>query len=644
MMGYGFNEEHTEAALIHLCHSQTPTALILDSGSTDSGPSKLALGTTTCPRSAYKRDFRKLLRLAIRYKVPILVSSAGGDGTDDHVDMFVDIIREIADEEENRHWKVKTIAIYCQLDKALVLSRLESGKIRGCGRSVPDLTPEVLEHTPRIVPQIGPEPFMDAMCANPDFNVLVSGRAYDPAPYIAFAAYHALEQKGELTDLGADQLGSLVHMGKILECGGLCATPKGMGAYGIINQDFTVDIRPLTPGAVCTSLSVAAHTLYEKTRPDLLPGPGGDLDLAMATFTELSDGVGTRVYGAKFSLSREDLATPYTVKLEGARSTGFRTLMMGHFSDPILIPQIHAYLEAGKALAGQQHQHVTEKWDIWIHMYGFHESRPDVVPDKVFVVSETLAESQAVATSIASSLRVYFAHGSYPGQKATSGTFGMGIGGRFEIEVGECTEFSVYHLLELEKGEERASGENETDSNSLFRWKHFDIGHGMMQDFKSPSSPRAPIPTGLPPAQIKTTAKFATTGSAIPSSPRTLLDIAKVIRSKNAGPFEVTLDVMFDNRAVYDLVKKSDILNTQTVANLYGIAADDISWAGFFDVAMAFKATLPRLRNGKPAASGGFMEDDVHGSQKYIKLIGIPLPAELIEDLEALKRAEHACA
>lgn len=102
MMGYGFNEEHTENVLIGLSKNQAPTAMILDSGSTDSGPSKLALGTTTCPRSSYERDFRKLLRLSIKYKVPVLISSAGGDGTDDHVDLFLDIIREIANEEENR--------------------------------------------------------------------------------------------------------------------------------------------------------------------------------------------------------------------------------------------------------------------------------------------------------------------------------------------------------------------------------------------------------------------------------------------------------------------------------------------------------------------------------------------------------------
>ena len=110
MLGYGFNEEHTELALHQLSSSQAPTALILDSGSTDSGPSKLALGSTTCPRSSYKRDIRKLLRLSVKYKVPVLISSAGGDGTDEHVDLFMEIIREIADEDDNRQVYPETAA------------------------------------------------------------------------------------------------------------------------------------------------------------------------------------------------------------------------------------------------------------------------------------------------------------------------------------------------------------------------------------------------------------------------------------------------------------------------------------------------------------------------------------------------------
>ena len=52
------------------------------------------------------------------------------------------------------------------------------------------------------------------------------------------------------------------------------------------NSSF--DLIPLSPVERCTPLSVAAHTLYEKTRPDRLPGPGGALHLQDATYAQLA--------------------------------------------------------------------------------------------------------------------------------------------------------------------------------------------------------------------------------------------------------------------------------------------------------------------------------------------------------------------
>lgn len=99
MLGYGFSDTETEDALARAVGARdAPVALILDSGSTDSGPSKLALGTTTCPRSAYVRDLRHLLRLGVKYQVPLLTSSAAGDGSDEHVELLVEIIDELANE------------------------------------------------------------------------------------------------------------------------------------------------------------------------------------------------------------------------------------------------------------------------------------------------------------------------------------------------------------------------------------------------------------------------------------------------------------------------------------------------------------------------------------------------------------------
>lgn len=103
MLGYGFDEKLTYHELTRLVHNDIPTAIILDSGSTDSGPQKLALGSMTSPRSSYVKDLSKLLRLVHTFDVPLIFASAGGDGTDEHVREMEEIIKEITEEDGNRY-------------------------------------------------------------------------------------------------------------------------------------------------------------------------------------------------------------------------------------------------------------------------------------------------------------------------------------------------------------------------------------------------------------------------------------------------------------------------------------------------------------------------------------------------------------
>jgi hypothetical protein len=101
MLGYGFNEAETSKALAELSQTGVATAIILDSGSTDSGPAKLALGSMTCPRSAYVTDLTKLLHLADTFQTPLIIGSAGGDGTGEHVSVMEDIVTEITSQKQN---------------------------------------------------------------------------------------------------------------------------------------------------------------------------------------------------------------------------------------------------------------------------------------------------------------------------------------------------------------------------------------------------------------------------------------------------------------------------------------------------------------------------------------------------------------
>ncbi|KAK9247041.1 CAIB/BAIF family enzyme, partial [Lipomyces tetrasporus] len=336
--------------------------------------------------------------------------------------------------------------------------------------------------------------------------------------------------------------------------------------------------------------------------------------------------------------SSKELGGSYTVKLEGAKVTGYRTIFMGSFGDPILISQLPSLLEAVKAYVTQQHQHIQEKWKLGFHIYG-HDQRSSSagscssgpVEGEIFIVGEALAETQTLASSIASTARIACVHGPYKGQKATSGNFGMGIGGKLEIETGLCAEFSLYHLMALDEGAEEASeichegsevGEWK-GAEKLFKWEIAWLGTGDRIQPISPTTRTGENENEPEPKPLSLTQQDTTGSPLAPSC--TLGDAAKIIRSKNAGPYEVTLDVLFDNKAVYDQIKKSGILQPQLIARLYNLPVEDIIYCNFFDQAMAFKATIPRMRDGKPAPSGGYMENDVHGSQKHMPLMNLKL-------------------
>ncbi len=81
-------------------------------------------------------------------------------------------------------------------------------------------------------------------------------------------------------------------------------------------------------------------------------------------------------------------------------------------------------------------------------------------------------------------------------------------------------------------------------------------------------------------------------------------DIAQICKSKNAGPFLVTIDVLFEDHAVYREVKATGVLNAALFARLYGVPEEDVLFTPY-DAAAAFKATLPRLCRPATSATHG---------------------------------------
>ncbi len=102
-----------------------------------------------------------------------------------------------------------------------------------------------------------------------------------------------------------------------------------------------------------------------------------------------------------------------------------------------------------------------------------------------------------------------------------------------------------------------------------------------------------------------------------------LVDLAKTIRSKNAGTDRITFDIIFREKEKYELVKNSGALTKETVCKLYNVPESRIADFVEFDPGLAIKFTINRL---KP--SGSFGEGDVFGCQQYPPLYDVEIPVE----------------
>jgi len=100
-----------------------------------------------------------------------------------------------------------------------------------------------------------------------------------------------------------------------------------------------------------------------------------------------------------------------------------------------------------------------------------------------------------------------------------------------------------------------------------------------------------------------------------------LVELAKTIRSKNAGVDQITFDIIFKNRESYELVKRSGVLTAETMSRLYAVPLARITAFVEFDPALAIKFTI---RRDRPSGSPG--ERDVFGAQQYAPLFDLPVP------------------
>lgn len=425
ILGYGFPLASFQAGL-----ERNPHVMAVDAGSTDPGPYYLGSGQSFTQRSAVKRDLRHLIEAALTRKIPLIIGSAGGSGAKPHVEWNLAIVEEVLQELKKT---AQLAVIHSDIDPKLVADKLKKGQVQPLG-PVAQLTEEEVFASSNLVAQMGLEPIMEALQEGAE--IVLAGRAYDPT---AFAALPVLK--------GYD-LALALHLGKILECAAIAASP-GSGSdclMGYLYEDSFV-LEALNPQRECTRISIAAHTLYEKSNPYFLPGPGGRLDLTKTVFEQLPGGK-VRVSGTTFIPT-----DGYFLKLEGARLIGYRTISIAGVRDPIMIGQIDAVIEGVKERVADNFQDLQD-YQLHVHCYGKNGVMGALEPHpepghELGLVIEAVASTQEVADTICSFARSTLLHYGYPGRKSTAGNLAFPYSPS-DVSAGAVYKFNVHHLMQVE--------------------------------------------------------------------------------------------------------------------------------------------------------------------------------------------------
>jgi hypothetical protein len=429
-IGSGVRPDEVKAGIALGAH-----AIASDAGSTDSGAAYLVLGKPKYSRAAIERDMTILMKAQAEAKIPLLVGSCGQSGSDAALDWMKDVVLDIAREHG---LSPKIAVLYCSQDKAVLKAKTANGKVKPLPPLGP-MTDELIDSCEQIVAAMGPEPYIEALQAGAD--IIRGGRTTDTAVLGAFALW-----KGA-------PAGPSWHAAKVAECGAQCTVrpTNGSGVLISIGADG-FEVAPLSQDNLCSPRSVSAHMLYENANPFILTEPGGALDVAKAVYTQ-ADPRTVKVTGSEW------VAAPvYTMKLEGAATGRYQTIMLIGMQDPEAMARIDEFHDHMlRRLIQRVHDTIgadAGSFDISLRLYGWNAVSGDKPPPgtppprEVGVLFVATAETQAIATQIAKTCNPWFFH--FPlhlDRELPSWGFAFSPA---EIERGPVYEFKLNHVVECE--------------------------------------------------------------------------------------------------------------------------------------------------------------------------------------------------
>lgn len=312
----------------HAGVAANPDYLAADSGSDDVGPVPLATDTSASPKNWQEHDLEEMLLAARKLGVPMIIGSAGDTGSNSRVDIYVDMIRDIA----RRHGLApfKLGYFYSEVDKETVRAQILGGDvIEGLDGRDP-LSEAELNATDHIVAMAGVHPFLRLLEGGAE--VIIGGRSSDSAIFASAAIHNGYPED------------KAFMLGKLLECASFCAEPYGgkETVMGTISSDG-IDVTAMHPDQRCTVASVAGHAMYERANPFHEYVAGGLLDMTNCSYEQLDEKT-TRVTGPKFVPAKQ-----MRVKLEGAGKIGERFVGIAGIRDPHTISHVDQVIEWARA-------------------------------------------------------------------------------------------------------------------------------------------------------------------------------------------------------------------------------------------------------------------------------------------------------
>ena len=422
LLGYGYSEE-----ALNMAFSEKVDYLGVDAGSTDPGPYYLGSGNSFTDRNAVKRDLSLALPKALEHKAPFIIGTAGGAGSKAHVEWLKEIMLEIAKE---KNLSFKLAVIYSDVTKEYVLEKLENGKIKNMSEYFP-LSEENVKESTTIVSQIGVAPIIEMLEKKAD--VILCGRACDTAIYAAPCLFEGYDH------------GLAFHMAKIMECGAMCSEPVAAAdvMQGYMHKDY-FELRPANPVRRCTVDRVAAHTLYEQTNPYMIYEPDGVADLTNSVFTQIDERT-VRVSGSVFHPAEVE-----TLKLEGVKCSGYRTICIANIYDSETIRNIDLIMDTVKNFVKENTKDTINRDD-----YSLNFKTGGGAESSLSVVIDIVGKTQEIADTICSLARSRMLHCDYEGRKSSAGNLAFPFSPS-DIHVGKVYEFSVFHLAEVDSLSETA--------------------------------------------------------------------------------------------------------------------------------------------------------------------------------------------